>query len=57
MIFLLINVPVTLNLDNNLLGKSVHYGHTHTVQTARYFVPSTAELTSGMQDRHYNFQG
>ena len=54
LIALLINVSVSAYLNFQPVRKGVYYGSTYTVQSAGYFVPSTAKFSTCMQNGKYN---
>ena len=48
----LIDVAVTLDLDNDLLGEGIHDGDAHAVKAAGHLVGAVVELAARVQDRH-----
>ena len=55
LIFLSVNVAVSLNFNFHLCGKSINNGSTYTVETAGNFISSAAEFTAGMKNSMNNF--
>ena len=43
------HLPVLIYLHGKPLGQSVHYAQPHSVQSAGYLVPASAELSAGMK--------
>ena len=52
---LLIDLPASVNLQNQLVGQRIDHRHTDAVQAAGYLVGIVVELPAGMQDRHDDF--
>src|ERR1017187_472781 len=49
-VFLLINIAVLINFDNQTARQSVYYTDPNTVKTARYFVAAAAKFTTRVQN-------
>ena len=55
LVTLLIYFTALADLYLQPVGEGIYHRCSYTVQTAGYLVSSTAELTTGMKDRKYNF--
>ena len=55
-VLLLVLFAVAVHIDAEQGRKCVHTAHTYPVQTARDFVGILVELTSCVQDRHYDLK-
>ena len=54
---LLEDLALAVDLRDEEVGKGVHAGNTHAVQTAGHLVAVLVELTARMEDRQDDFQG
>jgi hypothetical protein len=52
-----VDFAVPVNFHFQPIGEGVHTGHPYPVQTARIFVGALFELSSGVENRHHDFQG
>ena len=55
-IFLHEHLALTMNLGLQIVGKCIHTGHTHTVETTGHLVAVLAELTAGMEHRQNDLE-
>jgi len=51
----LVDLPASVNLQNQLVGQRIDHRDTDAVQAAGYLVGIVVELPAGMQDRHDDF--
>ena len=51
------DMPLTVHLGDQQVGKRVDAGDAHAVQTAGHLVAVLVELATGMEDRHDHFEG
>ena len=56
-VFLLVDLPTTVDVDNHVLAEGVDAAHTHAVQTAGHLVAAFVELAACMQHGHHHFEG
>ena len=56
-VFLLVDLPVAVNREDQVFGQGVDDGYADTVQAAGHLVGIVVELTAGVQNRHDDFGG
>ena len=56
LVFLLVDMPVAVDLDFAPLRQEIDHGHTHAVQTAGGLIRTLLELAAKFQDAHHAFE-